>query len=108
MIVQSSDDEVITAKKTSVYAHREEITNLHVEIVYLDGENAAGHEYVFCSKGQREYMDKATESWEAYKANNSNASRLQWAEEYNYDKSKANELNAELMGRINALFNNAK
>jgi pimeloyl-ACP methyl ester carboxylesterase len=108
MIVQSSDDDVITPTKTSIYAHRSEITNPNVVIVYLDGDDAAGHEYVFCSKAQREYMDAATDSWEAYEANNSNASRLQWATEYGFDKWKANELNAELMERINDFFNDNK
>jgi alpha-beta hydrolase superfamily lysophospholipase len=107
MIVQSSDDDVITAKKTSIYAHRKEITNPHTEIVYLDGEDSAGHEFVFCSKEQREYMDKALADWEAYKAANKNASKFQWAEEYHFDKLKANELNAELMERIHIFFNNA-
>jgi len=108
MIVHSSDDDVISAKSTSIYAHRNKITNPHVEIVYLDGEDATGHEFVFCSKEQKEYLKWADENWTAYKANNNNASILQWAEEINYDKSRANELNPELMERINVLFNNAK
>jgi pimeloyl-ACP methyl ester carboxylesterase len=108
LIVHSSDDEVISAKSTAIYAHREKITNPHTEIVYLESEDAAGHEYVFCSKEQREYMKWLKANWETYKAENNNASQFQWAEEINLDKQKANELNAELMERINILFNNAK
>jgi pimeloyl-ACP methyl ester carboxylesterase len=108
MIVQSSDDDVISPKTTSIYAYRNKITNPRVEIVYLDGEDAAGHEFAFCSKGQREYMKWADSSWETYKSANSNASKLQWAEEIGFDKIKANELNMELMEWIDDLFNNTK
>jgi pimeloyl-ACP methyl ester carboxylesterase len=108
MIVQSSDDEVILAQTSSIYAHRSKISNSNVEIVYLEGEDVSGHEYVFCSKGQREYMKWLKASWETYKAEHNNASQFQWAAEINFDKNKANELNQELMERINTLFNNAK
>jgi alpha-beta hydrolase superfamily lysophospholipase len=108
MIIHSSDDEVISAKSTAIYAHREKITNPHTEIVYLEGEDATGHEYVFCSKGQREYMKWLKANWETYKAEHNNASQFQWAAEINFDKHKANDLNQELMERINTLFNNAK
>ena len=36
------------------------------------------------------------------------ATLAQWAKEYNFDKTKANELNMELMERVNDLFSNAK
>ena len=108
MIVHSSNDEVISAKTTSIYAHREEITNPNLEIIFLDGDDAAGHEFVFCSKERREYMKTANENLQKYRAENKDASLSQWAEKYNFDKNKANELNGELMERINEFFNNAK
>jgi len=111
MIVHSSDDESISAKTSSIYAHRSEINNPNVEIVFFDGENASGHERVYGSKKATEYMKLATKSWEAYKAEHgyvSNATLAQWAKEYNFDKTKANELNMELMERVNVLFNNAR
>jgi pimeloyl-ACP methyl ester carboxylesterase len=108
MIVHSSDDEVIPATTTSIYAHRGKITNPHVEIVYLEGENAAGHDYVFCSAEQREYRKWLKENWETYQAEHNDVPIFQWAEEISLDKHKANELNVELMDRVNALFNNAK
>ena len=111
MIVQSSDDEVIPAKTTSIYAHRGRITNPYVDIVFFDGENKSGHEYVFGSKGKREYRTLAQASWEAYQAghqNVTNALMAQWAEEYGFDKTKANELNPDLMERINNLFINSR
>jgi len=105
MVVQSSDDDVILANTTSIYAHRSKIKNPNVEFVYLDGGDASGHEFVFCSKGQREYMQWADADWESYKAKHGNVSKLQWANEIKFDKFKANELNEELIERINVLFN---
>ena len=108
LIVQSSDDDVITAKKTSIYAHRNGITNPNAEIVFFDGENAAGHEFVYCSKEQREYVNWAAASWKSYKGKNKKAVRNQWVKEVNFDVFKANDLNAELMERINNIFYNAR
>jgi len=108
MIVQSSNDEVISAKTTSIYAHREKITNPHLEIVFFDSDDAPGHEFVFCSKERREYIRAVNENFQKYRAVNENAALSQWAEEYNFDKIKANELNGELMERINMFFNNAR
>jgi len=111
MIVHSSDDESISAKTSSIYAHRGEITNPNVEIIFFDGENASGHERVYGSKKAIEYMKLATESWEAYKAEHGNVSNVtlaQWAKEFNFDKIKANELNMELMERVNVMFNSAR
>jgi len=111
MIVHSSDDESIPTTTTSIYAHRDKISNPNVEIVFFDGENASGHDRVYCSKEAIEYMKQAASSWEEYKAGNQNVTKdtlAQWAKEYNFNKTKANELNAELMDRINALFNNSK
>ena len=111
MIVHSSDDESISAISNSIYAHRSEINNPNVEIVFLNGENASGHERVYGSIKATEYMKLATKSWEAYKAEHgyvSNATLAQWAKEFNFDKNKANELNMELMERVNDLFSGAK
>jgi len=108
MIVQCSNDDVITPDGSSIYAHRGKITSPNAIIIYRDGENATGHEYTFCSKEQKTYIDWAKTSWQAYKEVHNNASIVQWANEVNYDKSKANELDADLMEQINVLFNNAK
>jgi len=108
MIVQCANDDVITPNGTSIYAHRGKITNPNKVIIYREGENATGHEYTFCSKEQKAYLDSAQESWEAYKAGHNNASITQWANEFNFDKAKANELDMDLMEQINVLFNNAK
>jgi pimeloyl-ACP methyl ester carboxylesterase len=108
MIVHSSDDKMIPSNTTSIYAHRDKITNPNARIIYLDSEDAAGHEYVFCSKEKREYMKLANSNWQAYKAEYDSASLSQWAEEFNFDKLKANELNGELMEQINLFFMNAK
>ena len=108
MIVQCSDDDVIPPNGSSIYAHREKITNPNVEIIYRDGENATGHEYTFYSKETKTYIDWAKESWRAYTLEHDNVSILQWADEVNYDKAKASGLDMELMERVNAFFNNAK
>ena len=108
MIVQSSDDQMIPADTTSIYAKRGKITNPNVEIIFLDGEDAAGHTYVFCSKGQRQYRAWAEESWEKYKASHEEPSQLQWALEINYDKALANELNPVLMEKIDSFFEKAR
>jgi alpha-beta hydrolase superfamily lysophospholipase len=113
MIVQSSDDKVIRADTTSIYAHRNKITNTHVDIVFFDGENVTEHEFVNRSKAMEEYRETAQLNFEEYQAANqiekvTNADLAKWAEEYGFDKFKANELNPELMKRINDLFNNAK
>jgi len=104
MIVQSIDDDVIFADSISIYAHRDKITNPNAQIVFFDGEEATGHEFVFYSIQQREYLKWADESWKSYKAKNKNVSRFQWAKAVNFDVFKANELNAPLMERINAMF----
>jgi pimeloyl-ACP methyl ester carboxylesterase len=111
MIVQSSDDDVISPKTIATYAYRSKLTNPNVDIVYLEGADAAGHEYVFCSQAQRAYMKAATASWEAYKAANRNPDKGQWAASYSgsgFDKNAANELNVTLMNRINAMFMSAR
>ena len=43
MIVLCSDDDIVPVNTISIYAHRKNIINPHVEIVYLDGEDAFGH-----------------------------------------------------------------
>jgi hypothetical protein len=106
MIVQCSNDDVITPNGSSIYANRGKITNSNAEIIYRDSENATGHEYTFCSREQKAYIDWAKASWKAYKAEHNNASIIQWANEVNYDKAKANELDPDLMERINEMFNN--
>jgi hypothetical protein len=108
LIVQCSNDDVITPNGSSIYAHRGKIINPNAEIIYRDGENATGHEYTFCSKEQKAYIDRAKASWKAYKAGHDSASIIQWASEVNYDKAKANELDPDLMERINQMFSNAK
>jgi len=113
MIVQSSDDKVIKADTTSIYAYRNKITNPHVDIVFFDGENVTGHEYVYRSKAMEEYRETAQSNYEEYQTANqiekaTNADLAKWAEGYGFDKFKANELNPELMERINDLFNNAR
>ena len=107
MIVQCSDDDLIPAASTSIYAHREKITNPHVRIIFRDGENATGHEYVFGSVRQKEYRAQLDESWEKYRAEHKDASQFQWAEEINYDKALANELDPDLMEKIDAFFSSA-
>jgi len=108
MIVHGSNDEVISAKTTSIYAHREKIINPHLEIVFFDGDDVPGHEFVFCSKERREYIRAVNENFQKFRAVNENASLSQWAEEYNFDKIKGNELNGKLMERIIMFFDNAK
>jgi len=109
MIVQSSDDEVISAKTTSIYAHREKITNTRVEIIYKDGEDVTGHERVFGSIRRKEYAKWVNASWkEYYERDPENATLLQWAKEVNFDKTLANELDADLMERIHEFFVKAK
>ena len=107
MIVQCSDDNLIYAGSSSIYAHREKITNPHVKIIYRQGEDATGHEYAFHSRRQKEYREWADLSWKKYKLENKDASQLRWAEEIKYDKALANELDPDLMEQIEELFNSA-
>ena len=107
MIVQCSDDDVISPNTTSIYAHRKEITNPKVEIVYRDGEDAVWHNS-FVSKAQKEYTDWAVKSWETYKTVNKNATARQWANEIHFDKGLANELDYNVFERIVTMFNKAK
>jgi len=108
MIIHASNDDQMPATTTSIYAHRDRIYNPYAEIIYLDGDDATGHIYVFYSKNQREYMDWLAESWETYQIEHENASRFKWADEINFDRVLANELNIELMNRINNLFISSK
>jgi predicted alpha/beta hydrolase len=107
MLVQCSNDNAVRPNSTSIYAHRKEITNPYVEIIYREGEDAIGHD-TFYSKAQKEYIDWAVKSWEAYKAENKSATTLQWANEISFNKKLANELDPGLFERINTMFNNAK
>ena len=100
MIVHSSDDRLVSDKSTAIYAYRDKITNPYVELVYFDGEEAAGHEFVFYS----ETIRLANQSMRKYRAETPNPSFAQWVEEYQFDKIAANELNGELMERINTFF----
>ncbi|MCL2410624.1 MAG: lysophospholipase [Treponema sp.] len=104
MIVQSSNDDVIFADSISIFAHRDKITNPNVEIVFLDGDDVSGHEFVFGSREQREYIKWAAASWRTFRTENRNATRHQWAEKNNFDVFKANQLNMELMEQINIFF----
>jgi len=107
MIVQCSNDDVIRPTTTSIYAHRKEITNPKLEIVYRDGEDAVLHNS-FISKAQKEYNDWAVKSWKTYKAENKNATARQWANEIHFDKDLANQLDSVLFERIITMFNNAQ
>jgi len=107
MIVQCSDDDLVPAGSTSIYAHREKITNPRVKIVYRDGEYANGHENVFGTVRQKEYRAMTSESWKKYRAEHKDASQILWAEEINYNKALANELDPELMEKIDAFFDSA-
>jgi len=93
IIVQSSNDHIIRADTTSIYAHRSKISNPNAEIIYKEGANATGHEFVYCSVRQQEYMSRT------------NVSR---AEDTNFDKALANELDMDLMERIERLFDRAR
>ena len=107
MIIQSSDDDVIFADSISIYAHRDKITNPNAQIVFLDGENAAGHGFVFYTNEQREYANWAESNWKTYKRRKRNPSARQWEQDVNFDVLLANQLNIGLMERINEFFLNA-
>ena len=108
MIVQCSNDHLIRSGTTSIYAHREKITNPNAEILFRDGENATGHEYAFCSKEQWDYWNRMVTDWNIHKAEHPNAVKSQWAKEINFDKALANELDPELMERIEKFFSDAR
>jgi len=105
MIVQCLDDDLIRADTTSIYAHRGRITNPNVEFFVREG---IGHEFIFSSPGQREYMEWVASSWQEYRDRHENASPFQWAEEVGFCRVRANELDTELMDRIEAFFDNAR
>jgi pimeloyl-ACP methyl ester carboxylesterase len=101
MIVQCSNDDVIRAETSSIYAHREKITNPNVQIIYRDNDDAAGHQRVWASSQQREYMKWADSNWKIYyQADPKHASLTQWAKEINFDKNLSNEMDTNLMKRI--------
>ncbi|MCL2007467.1 MAG: alpha/beta fold hydrolase [Treponema sp.] len=107
MLVQSSDDDIVLADSSSIYAHRVSITNPNLEIIFYDGDEVRGHNFVYGSLAQRQYMESATDSWESFKEGHqtvNNALMAEWAEGYNFDKTRANELDPVLMNRINAFF----
>jgi pimeloyl-ACP methyl ester carboxylesterase len=51
MIVHSFDDKIIPSGTTSIYAHRNKITNQKAEIIFFEGENALGHSVYFSEEG---------------------------------------------------------
>jgi len=108
MIVHTSDDRLVSSKTTAIYAHQKRITNPYAEFIFLDIDDGSGHEFPFRSEASREYRRIANESLQKYWDKTENPSRAQWAKEFNFCKFKANELNSELMERINILFRNAK
>jgi len=105
MIVQCLDDDLIRATTTSIFAHRDRITNPNVEIVLREG---IGHKFVFSSPEQRRYMEWVASSWRGYRSRRENASMFSWAEEVGFCKVQANELDGELMERIHGFFYDAR
>jgi len=105
MLVQCLDDHLIRADSTSIYAHRGRISNPNLEIFLREG---IGHTFIFSSPEQREYMRWADASWQEYKDGRENACRFHWAAEVDFCRVMANELDAELMERIDAFFEGAR
>ncbi|MDR1867637.1 MAG: alpha/beta fold hydrolase [Treponema sp.] len=115
MVVHGKDDDTVSASKTSIYAHRGEITNPHVEIVYKDGDYGTGHVNVFYSRERQDYADQCKSALESFLADKSwssddelNDLKVQWAEEYGLDKFRFYELDSALMTQINDMFNAAR
>jgi len=104
MIVHASDDRFVSPTTTAIYAHRERITNPHAEFIMLDVDDGLGHEFPFISEESIEYIRIAEESLQRYWAETQNPSPEQWVKQFNFCKLKANELNSELMERINIFF----
>jgi fermentation-respiration switch protein FrsA (DUF1100 family) len=111
MVVHGKDDDTVSASKTSIYAHRGEITNPHVEIVYQDGDYGTGHINVFYSREREDYVYQCKSALETFLEGKSWSSddeliglKLQWAEEFGLDKFKLYELDPALMVRIDNMF----
>lgn len=45
LIMADSNDDLFPPDKIGIYAYKESITNPHVEYIYLEGENANGHNF---------------------------------------------------------------
>jgi predicted alpha/beta hydrolase len=114
IVVHGKDDDTVSASKTSIYAHRGEITNPNVEIVYKDGDYGTGHVNVLYSRERQDYVDQCNRALASFLEGKSwssdeelNRLKLQWAEEFGLDKFKLYELDPALMVQVDNMFDKA-
>jgi alpha-beta hydrolase superfamily lysophospholipase len=115
LIVQGRNDELVTYDKMSVYLHRNEITNPNTEYILTEGS----HEWLYSSEAAMEYQREMDASLSAYLERPDNKAQIeadsdavkklsaQWAQSVQFNKHLYNEVDAEIMNRIEMLFENS-
>jgi alpha-beta hydrolase superfamily lysophospholipase len=113
MIVQGKDDETVLANTTSVYAHRDEITSPNVTIIYNE-DYATMHNNVFLSKAAIDYNEQVQADFAAFAKDKTantetetEAIKRAFNEQNPVDKQLINELDENLIQRIEAFFDEA-
>jgi alpha-beta hydrolase superfamily lysophospholipase len=113
MIVQGKDDETVLANTTSVYAHRDEITNPNVTIIFNE-DYGTKHNNVFSSQAAIDYNEQVQAAFEAFsegkKADTEaemEAIKRAFNEEHPVDKQLICQLDEGLIQRIEAFFDEA-
>jgi pimeloyl-ACP methyl ester carboxylesterase len=117
LIIQGENDEAISADGISIYAHRDEIANDKAEYLLTDGD----HEWLYSSRASQAYHEQMDASWAAFSerpdvraeldsgdTQRIQAMKFQWAAENNFDKFLYNEIDEDIIERIEALFDSAR
>ncbi|MCL1963967.1 MAG: lysophospholipase [Firmicutes bacterium] len=116
LIIQGEKDELIRPDGASIYAHRDEIKNPKTRYMLTAGD----HEWVYSSQAAAAYNQEMTKSYGDFfelpevkaeiKREAQNRALLEkvWAESVNFDKLLYNEIDEEIILRIETMFDSAK
>ena len=116
IIIQGKNDDMIPYDSTSIYAHRNWITNSKVQYILTD----YGHEYPYSSEAAAEYRGQMKKSYDEYRErpeikaafenDEQNIIKLkkEWAESVNFDKILYNEVDESIFNDIYKMFDGAK
>ncbi|MDR1805413.1 MAG: lysophospholipase [Clostridium sp.] len=104
LVIHGKNDEMVTCDTLSIYSQRDKITNPNVRYVLTEGD----HEWLYSSKAAEEYRRQTETAFAEYCLKNgaeaTDEAMALWAEEFGYDKVLRNEIDAELLAQIDALF----
>ncbi len=108
LIVQGSEDPLVTADRYSMYAHRHEITNGKVEYLYLTKKYCSSHGSMFFTDTANEALARIDQKIADLHLSASDASDSKKAELYEtLDKDLMSEPNSAFLQKADAFFRKA-